>query len=260
MNIFRKKPEIESAVQSNIGLHRTGNEDNFYFNGTMANKNELSQGVLFKEIFDGKTQVYAVCDGVGGQARGEEASYLAASSLSELFGIERITPAHIFGFIKKINERCRSLAAGEDRPGSTLVTVIIQRNIASVVHIGDSRAYFMRDGDFKLLTRDHSQAQEYVDNGLITADKAATHPSAAILTQYLGMPGDPVPSFFEIKLKRNDTFLLCSDGLSDLVSEAEMAAALNGRKCTDACKDLTALALKRGGYDNITTMALRTNR
>jgi protein phosphatase len=204
----------------------------------------------------------AVCDGMGGHDSGRVASTTAIQVLQSL--IETAPPDGASArFLRSILETAgravHALAApGDDehRPGSTCVALLIGRAMPIVAHVGDSRAYRLRNGILERLTNDHSLVNDLVLAGVLSPSDAHNHPDAHRITRALGMSPHVVVDIRELAdLLQNDCFLLCSDGLTDLVSDDEIAQILASSSQLDpkaTCLSLIELAKKRGGHDNIT--------
>lgn len=231
---------MRAEALSHTGLVRPGNEDCF--------------------ISDIKRRFFAVADGMGGHQAGEVASYLALRALSErLFGSSEGEPlVRLQKAAEFANEVVyRSSLADRDRSGmgTTLTAVWILNGKAYLVHIGDSRAYLYRDGKLQVLTDDHSYVGELVRMGGLTAEEARVHPRRNILTRALGTEERADIDSREIALKLGDRLLLCTDGLYEVVSDAELADVLNRHgELYVAAKELLRLALERGGPDNVTVV------
>jgi serine/threonine protein phosphatase PrpC len=133
--------------------------------------------------------------------------------------------------------------------GTTLTAVALYRNKAYVLHTGDSRAYRLRGKEFAQITKDHSVVQELIDAGTITEEEAAVHPQRSVLTNVLMGLGNITPVLVEYEAKPGDKFLLCSDGLSNVVSNSEIHEYM---KRETAIADLIALTYERGAPDNVT--------
>lgn len=211
-------------------------------------------------------QLVVVCDGMGGHVGGEEASRAAVAAIFETF--ETASPEHaprnvLRGAIELANERVYDLAPPDAtaRPGSTVVAILVHEGGVEVAHVGDSRCYRMHAGEVAQLTKDHSLVQGLVDAGLVKPEDAADHPSAHRITRALGTQADvdvelaPEP----LPLAPGDAFVLCSDGLSDLVQPKDIAEALAKPPRAEAAARLVDLANARGGHDNITAVVLRVS-
>ena len=206
-----------------------------------------------------------VCDGMGGHAAGREAAELALATIVE--GFERAEagerPAEVLrAAIEEASRRVHVMRTSEialGRPGSTVVAALLHAHGTEIAHVGDSRAYLVHEGQISRLTRDHSIVQELVDRGLLSAQQAAHHPEANRITRALGMTGE-----VEVDVRApavphvtGDAFVLCSDGLSDLVEDQEILAIVASEPAAQAVGKLVDLANARGGHDNVTVIVLR---
>jgi protein phosphatase len=205
------------------------------------------------------------CDGMGGHEGGREASRIAVESVFEVVeaASSDARPADVLreGIILA-NTRVRGLAeVGHEasRPGSTIVAVLLHARGAEIAHVGDSRIYMTHGADVVQLTKDHSMVQQMVDAGLIAQEEAASHPNANQISRALGMKVD-----VEVEVRKTpvafvagDAFILCSDGLSDLVPAREILSIVGSVPAAQAAGQLVDLANARGGHDNITVQILR---
>jgi serine/threonine protein phosphatase PrpC len=206
-----------------------------------------------------------VCDGMGGHAAGREAAELALSTIFEKVesAPEGTTAAQALkAAIEEASRRIHVMRTSEvafGRPGSTCVAVLMHALGTEVGHVGDSRAYHVHEGQIFRVTRDHSVVQEMVDRGLLTPQQAVGHPDANRITRALGMGEDveadvrPQP----VHHVAGDAFVLCSDGLSDLVQDDEILAIVGSEPAAQAVGKLVDLANARGGHDNVTVVVLR---
>lgn len=242
-------PASEVAVRSDPGLdpEKRVNED-------MCDHRETRFGHLV-----------IVCDGMGGHADGREAASLALSTILGVFenAAAETEPSEVLrSAIEEANGRVHAMPPteiGGGRPGSTVVTVLVHARGAEVAHVGDSRAYLVHQGQVVALTRDHSVVQQMVDIGVLSPDQASHHPDANRITRALGMH----PSV-EVEVRPQavpyvvgDAFVLCSDGLSDLVDDTEIRDVVGSEPALQAVGKLVDLANARGGHDNITVAILR---
>jgi serine/threonine protein phosphatase PrpC len=209
--------------------------------------------------------LFVLCDGMGGHSAGEVASRKAVATV-----IERVNAAPpssdpgkaLRAALEAANAAVCELGVGASqhaRPGSTCVAVLLSPSGLYAAHVGDSRAYLLRGGQAQRLTRDHSVVAELVAASAITPEQAAAHPNAHQITRALGMQATvAVDVSGPQHLKRGDAVLLCSDGLTDLVADPEIAATLaSSQDAAAACQALVRLALGRGGHDNVTVQILR---
>jgi PPM family protein phosphatase len=206
----------------------------------------------------------AVCDGMGGHASGERASRAAVERVSEVLRNDAGEPLTQKLAVALERAHADVYALGgelpiDQRPGSTAVVLALAGREAFVAHVGDSRAYRVRAKKTERLTRDHSVVEALLAAGAINAAQAEAHPDANRITRALGIapeiePEVGPPTLVEV----GDTFILCSDGLSDLVSDAEIGEGVATARTPElACEQLVALANSRGGHDNITLSVAR---
>jgi PPM family protein phosphatase len=206
-----------------------------------------------------------VCDGMGGHAAGREAAELAVATIFEVFdrAAESDAPGPVLrAAIEEASRRVFTMRTSEvagGRPGSTVVAVLLHAGGTEVAHVGDSRAYLVHEGQIFRVTRDHSMVQEMVNAGVLTPEQAAHHPDANRITRALGMGAD-----VEVELRAapiayvtGDAFVLCSDGLCDLVQDEEILGIVGGEPPAQAAGKLVDLANARGGHDNVTVIVLR---
>jgi len=205
--------------------------------------------------------LFIVSDGMGGAAAGEVASKIVVETLPAL--LQQKMPA------KPTNRLLRSvLAELSDRVlnetrykprlsgmGATIVMLWFQAQQIFIAHMGDSRIYRHRAGALQQLTTDHSLMQLLLSSGEINAEEAKTHPARGKITRYVGMTGGAIPEAQTLEIRENDQFLLCSDGLTGMLSDEEILAVLNQKLSTaETCKRLITAANEAGGEDNITVV------
>jgi protein phosphatase len=246
--------KVCAFVCTHVGKVRTNNEDNFFMNGLSLDRSVEKKGFLRKKECADPVQLYAVCDGMGGQAAGEEASALGVDMMRRL-----LSDLAAGEDVRAATDRCTALAndavaALHKDAGSTLTLLCIKGDGATVAWLGDSRAYLLRDGKLLRLTQDHTEEQRMLKMGIQSAPGRAKN----ALTRYLGMdmPGLVVtPSYAdEITVKKRDVFLLCSDGLSNLVEEERIAEILDSSEWP--ARELVDEALAAGGTDNVTALVV----
>lgn len=202
--------------------------------------------------------LFAVADGMGGAKAGEVASSLAAAALKEnnggTGGEERVT-----ALIQEANRRVFR-RANEDREaagmGTTMTVALVEDNRVAFGHVGDSRAYLIREGEIEQLTDDHSLVAELVRGGKLTPEEADTHPQRSVITRAVGTEPDVDVDTFTIEPESGDLFLICSDGLTDMVDDETILRAVeeNRSNLEVAAKALINAANKEGGEDNITVV------
>jgi len=220
-----------------------------------------------------QTDVLVVCDGMGGEAAGEIASHLAVETISrQLNGADSWTrgpsPLPTSGFLPRtrrlesavqlanraIYEQARKVTE-QTGMGTTVVGVWIKDSLASLAHVGDSRAYLWRHGNLERLTNDHSLVEEMLRAGLWTPEQARTSKQQSVLLRALGREAEVEVEVAEIPVLPGDYLLLCSDGLSRMVPDDELANTITRLRDPDAiCNSLIAQANEAGGIDNITVV------
>jgi serine/threonine protein phosphatase PrpC len=248
--------------------------------GSMTHKGKVRQqnedSILVSEFTlkynEGKNFLgyYGVADGMGGYENGEVASRLALETFAnQLMGLpgrlNTILPSiaavqELKEGVCKANSKIYSTAMDNGNSmGTTLAAVLVINDTAYIAGIGDSRVYLLRGNGLKQITTDHSYVAELVAEGQISPEDIYTHPHRNIVTRYLGMDKSVVPGIFMEKLKPSDTILLCSDGLWEMVSDADIESVL--KKTPDpqtACSRLVDAANINGGTDNISVIAVLT--
>lgn len=237
--------------QSDTGKVRKENQDAYAF-----------------DVSDTKRPAFAVvCDGMGGAAAGNVASKLAidefVSSIkaAEVKSHTREGLRDMLSFAVQSANRTVHDAAKQNRTlhgmGTTLVAVLAERENVAVINIGDSRAYKISRDGISRITRDHSLVEDMVRMGELTEEQAMEHPGKNLITRAVGTDNDVTGDVFFPDIEECDYILLCSDGLSNLVTEQEMLfEVLYGGENCECCKRLIDIANERGGYDNITAVLL----
>ncbi|MGH3664784.1 MAG: Stp1/IreP family PP2C-type Ser/Thr phosphatase [Egibacteraceae bacterium] len=237
---------ITAYAGTDVGQVREVNEDN-YFPGT---------------------SVFAVADGMGGHVAGEVASREALKPLESLDGQTFGNPEDATAALRKAIETANRevVARGQADPdlegmGTTLTAVLVRDDRLHLAHVGDSRAYLFRDGRLSQLTTDHTLVEQLVQEGRLSRDEIATHPQRSVITRAIGVDTDvTVDTLPPQALQPGDQVLLCSDGLTGPVGEAEIADILTETTDGDAAvRALLDAANQRGGPDNITVVMLRVS-
>jgi len=193
-----------------------------------------------------------VADGMGGHVAGEVASRIAlnAAASSELGAADRVAAG---------NRAIREEVAREpnlEGMGTTMTLLEIEDDVATIGHIGDSRAYLLRDGGFSQITEDHTVAAEYVAQGQLSPEEAATHPQRHMLLRTLGLTRFVNVDEIKLDLSPGDRLLLCSDGLTEMVPDARIAKSLASGTPDEVVWKLVELANGAGGVDNITVVVV----
>ena len=230
---------VENAGRTDVGRQRSANEDDF---------------VLAPPFF-------AVADGMGGAKAGEVASAMATEVFEGESDSSEPAEAQLARMLREANKRIHDLAVADESHrgmGTTLTAAKVTGDEISLAHVGDSRAYRMRDGELEQLTKDHSLVAELERSGQITAEAAEHHPQRSIITRALGPEPEVEVDTMTYPARPGDVFLLCSDGLTTMVPEARIARILGrSRDLDSALSRLIREANEGGGRDNITAIAFR---
>lgn len=249
---------VRVAGLSEVGRVRKINEDAFVVT-------DLTTGRPLDPAADAELEVgtrgvlLALSDGMGGHAAGEVASALVLESVrASLAGAAEDARVEdsVTAALASANATVRRNAAEEGKRGmgATLTAVLVQAAEACVVEVGDSRAYLLRGETLQQLTRDQTLVQLLVDSGALTAEEARTSSRKNILLQAVGSVDEIKVAISRLQLRRGDRFLLCSDGLSNAVSDDELRQVLLGEEPASACRKLVDLSNGRGGADNLTAV------
>jgi PPM family protein phosphatase len=252
---------VTFAALSDVGRTRSVNEDAFQLT-------DLSTGVVFDASPSQGTihlgergALLALSDGMGGHAAGEVASAVVVASVrSTLQGKGAGPPEQrLEAAVRRANADVRSAARTKGRygMGATLTAVLLDRGEAYVAEVGDSRAYLLRLGKLKQLTRDQSLVQILIDSGAIRPDEVANFPQRNILVQAMGTTSEVHAAIGQVALRRGDQLLICSDGISNAISAEELREILSANEPEPACARLVELANERGGADNLTAVVAR---
>jgi PPM family protein phosphatase len=203
--------------------------------------------------------LFAVADGMGGAKAGEVASGLAAAALKEGGGDGSSGEERVEELIREANRRVFR-RANEDREasgmGTTMTVALVESDRVIFGHVGDSRAYLIREGRIEQLTDDHSLVAELVRSGRLTPEEAETHPQRSVITRAVGTESDVDVDTFTIEPTPGDLFLICSDGLTDMVDDDAIIRAVEKHRdnLDEAAKALVGAANRGGGEDNITVV------
>ncbi|MQX37136.1 PP2C family protein-serine/threonine phosphatase [Roseospira navarrensis] len=233
---------IVSASASHVGLVRSVNEDNYLERPDIG--------------------LWAVADGMGGHSRGDLASQTVCRVLSEIpppaSGLELLNAVRdgLHAAHAELLDHAAALG-GEETIGTTVVVLMVYQDHFACVWAGDSRCYLMRDGALTRVTHDHSVVQGMIDSGALAESEAEGHPLSNVVTQALGARGDLEPASVHGPLAPGDMLLLCSDGLSRMVPDADIADTL-GRYGLGSVDHLIDQALSAGGRDNVTVVVVTT--
>ena len=238
---------------SNVGKMRSIDEDSILvINSNPQNPNKISRQLLI------------VADGVGGHSKGEIASYLGVKRLAEVIfpwisreGVDKMFSKIIQGSIAEANKSI--LEYTKDHPecegmGTTMTLALIDESTIYIGHVGDTRAYLINERSIVRLTKDHSQVQELIDKGEITEEEALHHPQRNVITRVVGYYSEVECDLVTSKINFGDRLLLCCDGLTNYVRDAELKEIVLFNEPQTACKILVELANQRGGSDNISVI------
>lgn len=260
-----KKQVIRAAVVSHKGCERDNNEDNFFFNGDLMPLADMDKGACIVQEFDDANQLYAICDGMGGANLGERAAYISVRQMVNF--AETFAQGAVQQNIEKFSNQISQLVADDAKKnharieGTTLAMAAIVKQVLYVANVGDSRVYRMRDGELKQLSDDHSEVNRMRAAGLLTEEQARKATNNNVITRYIGMDASKRPVEFAYQSKHTvvtgDKILLCSDGVCDLLSRAQMAGVIqNAASPAEAARNLVMYSLELGGKDNTTAMVL----
>jgi len=249
---------ITSCGMTDVGVKRTNNEDNYLIN------DELN--------------LFVVCDGMGGHVGGEFASAIAVNTVEEVLTSielqpdgESFDPDEYDSPVELMREKLRySIRLAGKRifekateeteykgMGTTCLALMVDNGNAFIAHVGDSRGYLVRGGRIEQITEDHSLVNERLRAGLITEDEAKNHKLKNIITRSLGFMDDVEIDLQVRAIRRGDLFVLCSDGLSNLVETGEIGEISLDHGPQKASRTLIEMACERGGDDNITVVVVR---
>ena len=205
--------------------------------------------------------LFVVADGMGGALAGEIASRLTVQAFDELVPDDgRSADVRLAETIRQANRRIMEYAASDPTAagmGSTVTAALLDGSTLVLGHVGDSRAYLLRDGSLQQLTSDHSLVAEMVRAGAIRADEASSHPQRSVITRALGAGWQVEVDVQRVDIRPGDTVLLCSDGLSAFVADGHILEQLSASGVDDATRLLVDAANAAGGEDNVTVIVLR---
>lgn len=238
------------TAKTDTGLVRSSNQDSY-------SAGELSGGVAWA----------VVCDGMGGAAGGNIASTVAVRMISHSIdegyrngmrpsSIRNMLESAICGANACLYEMSRNDSSLSGM-GTTCVAALIVDSTVYISHVGDSRAYIISsDGTLRQLTRDHSMVQDLVENGSITQDEAKNYPGKNIITRALGVENEVLADFCEEDFSKDDILLICTDGLTNYITEEEIISLTSDGKFFEYAERLVGLANSNGGGDNITVVSI----
>ncbi len=251
--MHRQNAAIEIAACTDTGLSRDHNEDCLGF--------DINSGIA------------VLADGMGGHQSGEIASRMAVEQVLRQLKyllLEQsnrpITSSQMLELVSNtISASNRTIFEASGRlssrqgMGTTVVAAVIKGSQLYAGHVGDSRLYLLRDGTLKKITRDHSLVQDLIDKGFYTEDEAKQASVSHVVTRALGTADNVEIDMLQQETEQNDLFLLCSDGLTDMLSDSTIAQALNQHEMDldEKAQNLVVQANKRGGRDNVSVLLIR---
>jgi serine/threonine protein phosphatase PrpC len=249
---LRIVPRVKFVARSEIGHARENNEDKFDFY-------EPDE----EPLLAARGSVYLVCDGMGGHNAGQIASELAAKQFLHAYyhlgGTAQEAARHAILQAHHYIAEMASKIPSRYGMGTTLTALILKQDEGILAHVGDSRCYRLREGAFEQLSRDHTLVAHLAAQGILTPEQAKYHPQRNVIRQAVGVadPSEPLePDIETFALQAGDLYLLCSDGLTDMVDDAEIEAIVREEPPTRAAWRLVDRALANGGRDNITVVLL----
>ena len=246
-----KQLRLDVAQLTDVGRKREHNEDNMAY-------------VIPKDlqVMAAKGALFIVADGMGGHAAGEVASEIAVDTVSNAYYQDDSddVATSLLQAIRRANAAIHQRAAENmlrSGMGTTCVAAVLRGNMAYIANVGDSRAYLVRNGQVKQISQDHSWVYEQVRAGLLTEDQARTHAQRNVITRSLGTQVEVEIDVFHEQLQEGDTLILCSDGLSGLVSDEELQHIVDQFVPQESVYHLVERANENGGPDNITAIVAR---
>lgn len=246
--------KIRTSYVCHPGKKRTCNQDNLYYQGIVLRKNHGSKRQMFSQKWDtGRLLCFGVFDGMGGEQHGERASYLAAGITKEAmdrYTGKKLPSDLLYEICKKANTEVyrKTVELGAERIGTTAAMVMFRYDTIWCCNIGDSKIFRLRENQLEQLSMDHVAA---------FSDRPDKKPG---LTAHLGMgPSEifPNPYMISEKVIAGDIYLICSDGVTDMVAEKEIQTILEGGKVQKASRKLIKTVLKHGGFDNATMVLIK---
>ena len=249
------RPGVEVASLTDVGCQRENNEDSYAYWESEDDRE-----------FEGLGRLVIVADGMGGVEGGQFASRIAVDSVQKSYASspdgdpqQRLLVAFQFAH-GQVQEKARQNPALRGM-GTTLTAFALVGHRLVYAHVGDSRLYLLRAGRLQALTRDHSLVARLVENGVVSARDAESHPQKHVLTAAVGVSDEIQPDYpvEPLNLQASDVLMVCSDGLWGQLSEEEMAENLASKEPAEACRVLVEIAKHHGGPDNITLQILRVS-
>ena len=232
---------VEQYSLTDVGRQRSANED-----------------ALFEA---GGTTLFAVADGMGGARAGEVAAKAAVDELAGLAQSNSVGEKDLAAVVEQANRRIYELSQGDEAlagMGTTMTTLSVGEGDIAIAHVGDSRAYRLRNEELEKLTHDHSLVDEMVRAGKLTPEEAEVHPQRSIITRALGPEPEVEVERMTYPARAGDVYLICSDGLTTMVPEDDVGALLRSRSSLkQAAEELVRAANEAGGRDNVTVVLFK---
>lgn len=250
-NAASPKYEVVASLISDVGCVRELNEDRGKY-VTPGDAERLAR----------KGWLFLVADGMGGHSAGEVASQMAVDVISQVYYDEKKNArASLKKAFNEANRRIHGFSQSEanlNGMGTTCTALVLKNGSAVAAHVGDTRLYLVRGGAIYLMTEDHSAVMEMVKHGILSLEEARHHSDKNVILRALGSHPEVEATIWDepFPVREGDSFLLCSDGLYDLVEDEEMKQKVSEGDPQTACESLIALAKERGGYDNITVSVI----
>lgn len=246
--------QLQVGAKTDLGRVRENNEDKFEFYIPEDEPTLARRGGVF-----------VMCDGMGGHAAGQCASELAAKTFIDVYlnhPSEDPMPA-LDSAVKAANRFVLDVARAVPSRrgmGTTLTALVLLQDTAYFAHVGDSRLYRLRDRDLTMMTSDHTWVDEAIKRGEIPPEAADTHPYRHVLTRAIGTEDSVAVDVERHDVREGDVYLLCSDGLTNHVSDDQLKAAMAENGASEACWKLVGRALMDGGSDNCTVMVVKVEK
>lgn len=250
---LRVRPRLSFGCKTDMGKVRENNEDKHEFFLAERDNDVAAKG-----------HVFVVCDGMGGHEAGQCASEVATKTFIDVY---RSHPSEdwmvaarsaVTAATRFINDLSRAMPSRRGM-GTTLVALIVRQDQALVVNVGDSRCYKMEGEGVRQVTTDHTWVEETVAAGMMSREEAEAHQYRHVITRALGTERDVACDLFEMELRENDVFMLCSDGVTNHVADEQIGVILRSGSPSEAAWRLVGDALVGGGSDNATVIVVRVD-
>lgn len=259
--------QLLASACSDKGCVRQNNEDSFCLNGFHLERQDMDKGGLFKCHVRPNT-LFAVCDGMGGEEAGEEASLLSVKMCGEFlktpekWSDEGEIKAFLHSGCQAVYDQARQRG---NRSGATIALTLMGKNGVRIANMGDSRIYRLHQGKLTQISYDHTEMHKLLLQGKIRPEDIPTHPKRHMINQYWGMPLERAPFTpyvsETIPYVPGDRYLLCSDGLTDMLSDEQIEGLLSAKEPVERISErLVAQAKRNGGRDNVTVIVVEVTQ